>query len=115
MMVDTLTIARELRATDLPTRQAEAIAAAIGRSVTEAGATKADVESTQRGLKADIDLLRQEVKADIDALRREVKAEIDLLRQEFKAEIEKVRSQLILWVVSTQVAVGGLIIAIIKL
>ena len=46
MMVDTLTIARELRATDLPTRQAEAIAAAIGRSVTEAGATAATVGAT---------------------------------------------------------------------
>ena len=82
MMVDTLTIARELKAADLPIGQAEAIAAAIGRSVTETAATKAD---------------------------------LDLIKQELKADIERARNQLLIWVVSTQVAVGGLIVAILKL
>ncbi|UAK23415.1 hypothetical protein [Sphingomonas nostoxanthinifaciens] len=82
MIVDTLTIARELKAADLPAGQAEAIAAAIGRSVSETAATKVD---------------------------------LDLLRHELKADIEKVRNQLLLWFVSTQIALGGLMIALIKL
>ncbi|MEH3107059.1 MAG: hypothetical protein PGN09_07135 [Sphingomonas fennica] len=100
MMVDTLTIARELRAADLPAPQAEAIAAAIARSITESAATKADVAAAEQSLRSEINLL---------------KAELQMVRQELKAEIERVRSQLLVWVVSTQVAVGGLIIAIIKL
>ena len=82
MMVDTLTIARELKAAELPAGQAEAIAAAIGRSVTETAATKADLE---------------------------------LVKHELKADIEKVRNQVLIWVVSTQIAVAGLSLAIIKL
>ena len=43
MSVDTLSLARELRAAHFEGEQAEAIAAAIGRSVTETTATKADL------------------------------------------------------------------------
>ena len=57
MMVDTLTIARELKAAELPVGQAEAIAAAIGRSVTETAVTKTD-----------LDVLKQELKGDMDRL-----------------------------------------------
>ena len=46
MTVDTLSIARELKAAEVPAAQAEAIAAAIGRSAAESlgsAATKADI------------------------------------------------------------------------
>lgn len=93
MMVDTLTIARELKAAELPAGQAEAIAAAIGRAVSETAATKADVENVRIALKADIDTVRHEL----------------------RTEIERARNQVLIWVVSTQIALGGLIIALLKL
>ena len=82
MMVDTLTIARELKAAELPAGQAEAIAAAIGRSVTETAATKTD---------------------------------LDVLKQELKGDMDRLHNRLLLWFIGTQVAVGGLIVALVKL
>ena len=61
MMVDTLTIARELRAAELPSGQAEAIAAAIGRSVTETAATKADLDLVKHELKVEIERTRNQI------------------------------------------------------
>ena len=89
MMVDTLKIARELKAADLPSGQAEAIAAAIGHSVAETAATKADLE-----------LAKQELRSDIERLR---------------TELERTRNQLLTWIVSAMVALGGVIIAVLKL
>ncbi len=89
MMVDTLAIARELKAADLPEGQAEAIAAAIGKSVAETSATKADLE-----------LAKHELRADIERLR---------------TEVEKTRNQLLVWIMSALVAFTGLIIGVVKL
>ena len=55
MNIDTLSIARDLKATELPPAQAEAIAAAIGRSVTEGVATKADIQVMEERLAAKIE------------------------------------------------------------
>jgi hypothetical protein len=82
MSVDTLSLARELRAADLAGPQAEAIAAAIGRAVTETAATKADLEN---------------------------------LGHQLSAKIEALRSSMLLWFIGTQVAVGALIVALVKL
>lgn len=100
MMVDTLTIARELKAADLPPGQAEAIAAAIGRSVGETTATKVD-----------LDLLRQELKADMAMVR----SDLDGTRHELRADPERLHSKLLLWFIGTQVAIGGFIVALVKL
>ena len=89
MMVDTLTIARELKAADLPPGQAEAIAAAIGRSITETAATKADLE-----------LVKQELRSDIERLR---------------TEVERANNRLLVWLMSAMVTLGGIIIAVVKL
>lgn len=43
MSIDTLALARELRAAEMPQAQAEAFAAALGRSFTETIATKSDL------------------------------------------------------------------------
>ena len=74
MSVDTLSLARELRAADLAGPQAEAIAAAIGRAVTEGAATKA-----------------------------------------MGTRIEAFRSSMLVWFIGTQVTVGALIVALVKL
>ncbi|AIT06691.1 hypothetical protein MC45_10250 [Sphingomonas taxi] len=52
MNVDTLSIARDLKATELPAAQAEAIAAAIGRAVTDGVATKSDIQLMEERLSA---------------------------------------------------------------
>lgn len=89
MNIDTLSIAKDLRAAELPSEQAEAIAAAIGRSVTEGSATKDD-----------LNLVKFDLKADIERLR---------------TEVEKTRNQIMTWVIGAVLAVGGTIIAVIKL
>ena len=55
MNIDTLSIARDLKATELPAAQAEAIAAAIGRSVTEGVASKLDLQLMEERLSARIE------------------------------------------------------------
>ena len=54
MSVDTLSIARNLRAVELPQPQAEAIAAAIGSSILEATATTSDLAQLKAEIKHDI-------------------------------------------------------------
>ena len=55
MHIDTLSIARDLKSTELPAAQAEAIAAAIGRSVTEGTASKLDLEAVRLSLKGELE------------------------------------------------------------
>ncbi len=93
MSVDTLTLAKELRAADIAVPQAEAIAAATGRAVVETSATKADVVQ----------------------LGTELRGEIGRLGSDLRVEIERSRNQLIMWFVATQLALGGLVVAAIKL
>ncbi len=103
MNIDTLSIARDLKATQLPAEQAEAIAAAIGRAVIESSATKADLELARTGLKADLDLVR----ASLDA-------KVEQVRADLRTAIERSRNQVTVWLGSTQIALAGLIIAAIK-
>lgn len=58
MSVDTLSIARDLRAAELPQQQAEAIAAAIGSSILATAATKADLAQLRAEIKGDMEQLR---------------------------------------------------------
>ena len=88
MNIDTLSIARELRAADLPDGQADAIAAAIGKVVGEATATKADL--------------------------REVKLELEAKIEGVQTKIEAVQTKLIMWFIGTQLAFVALLGAIIK-
>ena len=122
MNIDTLSIARELRATELPPEQAEAIAAAIGRAVSESSATKADLDLVRAGLEAKIDQGRAGSKADTEQVRGSLETKIEQVRgsletkiEQVRTEIERSRHQIILWVVSAQVALAGIIIAVIKL
>lgn len=100
MNIDTLSIARELRAADLPDGQAEAIAAAIGRAVTEATATKAD-----------LDLAKQELRAESGSIRQE----LERFRQEVDAKLERVKNEIIRWFIASQITTAAVIIAAIKL
>lgn len=88
MNIDTLSIAKDLRAADLPTEQAEAIAAAIGRSVSEGVATKAD-----------IDVIAQKIEA---------------LEAGLTAKIESARSSLLIWLMGVIIATAGVVMAVLK-
>ena len=58
MSVDTLSIARELKATKLPAAQAEAIAAAIGYTVHENVATKSDLRELDAKIDSKLESLK---------------------------------------------------------
>ena len=89
MNIDTLSIARDLKAAELPTEQAEAIAAAIGRSVTDSVPSKSDLEQVRGALELKIEQLR--------------------------TEMERSHNQLFVRLVGTQTALAGLVVAAIKL
>jgi hypothetical protein len=98
--IDTLSIARELRAAELPSGQAEAIAAAIGRAVGEASATKADLELTKQELRSEIDRIRQD---------------LETLRMEIEAKLERFKNEVVRWFIASQITTAAVIIAAIKL
>jgi ABC-type Zn uptake system ZnuABC Zn-binding protein ZnuA len=104
MTVDALSLAQQLRAAELSPAQADAIAAAIGNAVIEGAATKGDLQE-----------LRTELKADIRQLRTEFKAEIQQLEARFDSKIEQLRSQMMIWFIATNLTIGAIVIAALKL
>ena len=96
MTVDTLSLAKELRAAELSPMQAEAIAAAIGRAVLEGAATKADIQS-----------LRSDV--------QQVRAEVQQVKAELETKIEQLRTTLMTWFIGTNLTLAAIIIAVVKL
>jgi hypothetical protein len=114
MVVDTLALARDLRAAELPPAFAEAIAAAIGKGALDS----ADSNAT----KADLGLLRAEVAQDIAQLRHDVAHDIRNLRSEvgqmkmrLEGKLEALHAKSLTWFIGSQVAVGALIVALVKL
>jgi hypothetical protein len=88
MALDTLKVARRLRAAGFTEPQAEAVLAAVQEAAADADiAARAD-------LKAEIAAVRTELKTEIAALRTELKTEIAALRTELKTEIAELRSEL---------------------
>ena len=86
MIADTLAIARDLKASKMPAAQAEAVATAIGYTVHENVATKADLHELE---------LRFDAKMD--------------------AKLERLRANLIMWMVSSQIALAAILLAALKL
>lgn len=111
MTVDTLSLAKELRAAELSSTQAEAIAAAIGRAVVEGTATKSDIQL----VRADLDQGKASLRAEIEQSKLELRAEIEQSKLELRAEIERVRSTLVMWFIATNLTLAAIIIAVVKL
>lgn len=107
MTVDTLSIARELRAAAIPDAQAEAIAAAIGRSAME--------DMSNLATKADLGQLERASKADLAQLERASKADLSQLESRIDVKLEQLRSSLIMWFVATNLTMAAIIIAASKL
>ncbi len=100
MSVDTLSLAKELRAAELAPPQAAAIAAAIGRAVVETSATKADLLQVEEHLTARIDRQGGELRTEVARL---------------ETKVETAVSRLLFWLIDLFVGVGGLIVAATKL
>jgi len=137
---DTHAAVRRLTEAGIPEPQAEAVVREQTHILEHNLATKADIETLRQETKASIETLRQEteaeiaaVRADVEKLRLETKASIETLRQETEAEIAAVRTdveklrletkasievaktELIKWVVGTNLGVVALVIAALKL
>jgi hypothetical protein len=100
MSLDTLSIARELREADVAPAQAEAIASAIGKAVSEGAATKADLKELRLELDARFDR--------IDARFGQVETNID-------AKLERLKNEVVRWFITSLVALAAVIIAAVKL
>src|SRR5262249_17845593 len=95
MAIDTLKVAKRLRAAGFTEPQAEAVIAAVQEGTEQSDpATKADLAELRTELKAEITELRTELKTEITELRTELKTEIAELRAELKADIADLRSEL---------------------
>ncbi len=80
-MIDTLALAKRLRAAAGSDNYADELAEAIGNAVNERAVTKADLGALADQTKADFGLL----KADFKALSDQTKADFGLLKADFKA------------------------------
>ena len=116
----------------MPERQAETVVRLQVRLIEQHFATEADVgtvnstvESLRQGVNGKIESLRQEVNGKIESLREEVNGKIESLReevngkieslrQEFKADLASLKSELVKWMIGTNLAFATLLIAAIK-
>jgi outer membrane murein-binding lipoprotein Lpp len=122
MGIDTLSIAKDLRAVALPQDQAEAIAAAIGRAMAEGAATRADLDHLGTRLDARIDQLESRVDARFDEMDARVDArfsqaasDLRLVEERMTARLEAAKNQLLTWLVGAIFTATGVLIAVLKL
>ena len=124
MSVDTLSLARQLRAVDLDERQAEAIATATGQSG-DGAQSAADLlrleakldrlaERLEGVLRLEIANLRAEIKTEANGFRSELKAEMHATVEAVTARLESARASLLTWIVSVLVAGFGVVVAIMR-
>lgn len=113
--VDTITIARALRAADMPPAQAEAVALAIARSVAETAASKTDLDLLETRLIAQNAATRADLKSEIAEVRADLKSEIAELRTEVRQGLSDLKSGLLTWMIVMIVALGGFLVAVLKL
>ena len=116
----------------MPERQAETVVRLQVRLIEQHFATKADVdtvnstvesarqestdriESARQELTDKIESVRQDLNGKIESLRQEVDGKIESLRQEVKADLALLKSELIKWMIGTNLAFATLLIAAIK-
>ena len=115
MTVDTLSLARDLRAAELPQQQAEAIALAISHALDNSATTKTDLTQSESRIEGAIRQFRTEFHAEIEKLRAELHAEIGKLRCEINGKIDQQTAKLLFWFIGTNAALAGLLIAALKL
>jgi len=110
MGIDTLSIAKDLRAAALPQDQAEAIAAVIGRAMSEGAATKGDLDRLGERVDArfvdarfaqvdarfdQIEARLEEADVKVDARFAQVATDLRLIEERITARIESAKTQLL--------------------
>ena len=100
-MLDTLTLARELKDAGVEPRQADAITHVVRQAV----------EHSDPATRADLDTRRAEVRADFDTHRTEVRADLDTHRAEVRADIAALEARLIRWMIGIALTATGIVVA----
>lgn len=100
-MLDTLTLAHELKNAGVEPKQADAITRVVRRAV----------EHGDPATRSDLDTHRTEVSADFDALRTAVKADFKAHRAEVKADLAAMEARLIKWMIGIALTAAGIVVA----
>ncbi len=90
----------------------------ITRDESRDHATKADLEKLSQATRADMEKLSLSIKADMEKLSERMKGEFERMEKrtdEIKGLVYDKYAAIVLWVVSTGIAITGLIIAVTKL
>ena len=100
-MLDTLTLARELKDAGVEPRQADAITHVVQQAV----------EQADPATREDLNAHRGEARADLDTHRAEVRADLDTHRADVRADIAALESRLIKWMIGIALTATGIIVA----
>lgn len=125
---DTHAAVVELVGSGMPERQAETVVRLQVSLIEQHFATRADIGTVNAAIESSrastetefgkvysaIESSRFSTEAQFASRRRETEAKFESLRQEFKADIASLKSELIKWMIGTNLAFSTLVIAAIK-
>ncbi len=107
-MLDTLSLARELKDAGIEAKQADAITHVVQQAAEHGDpATRADLDAHRVAVHKDIDGLR----ADFDTHRTAVRADIDTFRAEVRADVAAFEARLIKWMIGIALTATGIVVA----
>lgn len=126
---DTHAAVVELVGSGMPERQAETVVRLQVSLIEQHFATRADIGTVNASIESSrastetefgkvnsaIESSRVSTEAQFASRRRETEAKFELLRHEFKADIASLKSELIKWMIGTNLAFATLVIAAIKI
>ena len=115
---DTLATAEALKAAGMEDAHAKAIAGAMRDAITESVATKADISRLEGKVEADIARLESKIEADVTRLEGKIGADtarIEARITQLESKIEAATANTKVQVMLFMVAVGGAIVAAVKL
>ena len=108
--LDTLQLAKRLKAVAFTDEQAELVAEVM-RESREAGAAELATKADIALLRADFDAFRVEARADMAALRSEMRADMAALRSEMRADMAAMRAEMQLLEQRMTIKLGGMLAA----
>ena len=115
---DTLATAEALKAAGMEDAHAKAIAGAMRDAITESVATKADISRLEGKVEADIARLESKIETDVTRLEGKIGADTARLEAritQLESKIEAATANTKVQVMLFMVAVGGAIVAAVKL
>ena len=111
-MLDTFTLARELKDSGIEPGQADAITHVVQQAVERADPPTGPDPDTHRGeARANLDTHRAAVRADLDSHRADARASLDRLRAEGRADIAALAPRLIKWMIGMALTATGIVVA----